>query len=167
MFGCRVKTKEKSDALMRPLMIIRDDACRKRERAEEKANNKRAFLKGLKYTGIAFGSWIVFSSLSMCLPPQRVLRPSQWAEFSKFKDKCDEGAIVDGKVRTTVDHLCAEEIYRERLLKSLKEHGGDVSSLRYWQEAILFQTVPLPEKKSYSRVDLDETVSCKRNGTRI
>lgn len=128
-------------------MIIKDDQCRKRQRAEEKATNKRRLLKGLKYTGIAFASWLVFSSLSLCAPPQRILSPSQWNEFSKFKDKCDRWGMVEGKVRTTVDHLCAEEIYRERLSKSLEDYEGDVSSLRLWQETILFQTVPLKKDK--------------------
>jgi len=129
-------------------MIIEDARSRSMKRAEERTANRRRGLKTLKYTGIAVAGWLALSSMSLLVPPQRVLNPSQWKEFSRFKEECDRNwGHVDGKIRPSVDFLCGEEIYRERVARAMREPGEDVSVLRYWQETVLLQTVPLSKER--------------------
>jgi hypothetical protein len=134
----------------------------------EKQKKRSLPLMALEAVAIGLVVWTTASAFMPIRPPQRLISPTQRADFEKFKDVCSSAALAAGpSSRESSDSdvylaaikpdmekqnsvtECAETLYRNAVFEAMTrrpdlwDSEGVVSTFRYLVETSVLQSVDL------------------------
>jgi hypothetical protein len=145
---------------MKQLFKRKQKEANQQEKQEQRLKRRNIFIRALEASVVALTIWTCASMLTDIRPPQRLISPTQRAEFEKFKDVCGSTElsppefsefkdIAEIPVVENSPTRCAEILYRRAVSDAMAKRpdlqglDGGLSTFRYLIETSVLQSVDL------------------------